>query len=136
MTGIQLNGTAPHQKVINNTGNSYPCYMFKCQITLISKIKFSIGLFANKNILQPYTKAPIFIITRLCKEITNNVILSYLKSLRESAFGLQQKFDIKRYKNVNGLTKQLYMFLDNSLTICHSHRCLQWYISGRRSEAN
>lgn len=55
--------------------------MFECQITLLSKIKFSIGLFDYKNILQPYTKASIFIVTRLCKK--KNAILSFLKSLQQ-----------------------------------------------------
>lgn len=51
--------------------------MLELQVALVAKIEFGLSVIDNKNILQPNTKVPVFIVTRFCKINKYRRLLEY-----------------------------------------------------------
>ena len=58
-----------------NVSQTYPCYVLKGQVTLVSKVEFCVGLLDYKHILQSYTKISILIVTRFWKLQLQRIVL-------------------------------------------------------------
>lgn len=64
----KINKHMKNKMIFNrNVSQTYPCYVLKGQVILVSKVEFCVGLLDYKHILQSYTEIPILIVTRFWK---------------------------------------------------------------------
>lgn len=42
---------------------TYPCYMLKLQVTLVTKVELCISFVDYKHVLQSYTKFPVLVVS-------------------------------------------------------------------------